>query len=88
MFPQARTGIPFPGYRASGSWVPGASNTEIATIVAGARRFHLSRVWVSASQQTNATLVFRLHRKTADNQGGTSSDLTTCKHENLQPDAT
>ena len=83
-----RTGTPFPSFRASSSWIPGTSHTELATIVAGSRRAHISRIWISAAQAANSVVKFRVYRKAADNTGGTSSNIVPCKHENTSPDPT
>lgn len=79
----SRTGRPFPMYRASSSWIPGTSFSEIATFRAGTKRVHVTRIWVSVSQSANGLVVFRIYRKTADNVGGTSSNVVPCKHETL-----
>lgn len=77
----SRTGRPFPVYRASSSWVPGENFSELAVLKAGSKRVHVTRIWVSVSQSANGLVVFRIYRKTADNVGGTSSNVVPCKHE-------
>lgn len=81
------TGRPFPSYRASARWVPGAGATDMAIFKAGARRVHVSRIFISAKQTANGVVDFRLMRKaTATSGGGTV--VTPAKGETLTADPT
>ena len=84
-----KTGIPFPCYRGSTSWVPGSGATDVATFTAGNRRVHIAAVYIQASQTANALGNFRMFRRLSPNSGGTSTVLATiCKCDLNAPDPT
>lgn len=81
-------GTPFPVFRASSSWILGASHTDIATFTAGSRIAHVSRIFLSMVQTENGIVSLRLLRRLSANLGGTSTTVSPAKGDMATVDPT